>query len=306
MSARGEIASAARAAALDAAWRQWAAIGAPVSATTAATSVIDPEALLLLSCALRDRERRLDDVLAWWAEAGAPLLSVQRARTMAGRWPLSARAGLAAFAHAAVAAGDGRWKTLAEPSPEDALLSRGKRGREPRLASFPALMLRLRAAFGVGVKADVLAVLIAMGGADATVRTLVRATGYTAAAVRRETREMVAARVVCGTSERPAAYRVDLALWSSFLGFGPDANVGWRYFAELFAFLAAVTGWGDGEGEDGYVAASTARDIFEAHRPAFEANRISFIEPDDAPGIGYLDAFGITVRALADWMRART
>lgn len=303
MTVSEEISSAAQATALDAAWRQWAALGAPVSADAPATSVIDPEALLLLSCALRERERRLDDVLAWWAGAGASLLSVQRVRTMADHYPPPARAGLAAFARAALEAGDGRWKPLAEPSSGNELLSRGKRGREPRLATFPALMPRLRAAFGVGVKADVLAVLIAMGGADATVRALVRATGYTAAAVRRATQEMVAARVARSTSGRPTAYHVDPAVWSSFLAYGPDANTGWRHFAELFAFLADVVEWGDA-GDDGYVGASTARDIFVAHRPAFEANRIPFVEPDDAPGARYLDAFGKTVRALASWLAA--
>jgi hypothetical protein len=284
---------------------QWAALGAPVSAASEAASVIDPEALLLLSCALRERERRLDDVLAWWADAGTSLLSVQRVRTMADRFPSPVRAGLAAFAHAAIAAGDGRWKPLAKSPPTDELLSRGKRGRDPRLASFPALMLRLRAAFGVGVKADVLAALITMSGADATVRTLVRATGYTAAAVRRETQEMVAARIVHVTSARPAAYHVDPAVWASFLRFEPDATAGWRNFSELFAFLTAVIAWGDVEDEGGYLAASTARDIFEAHRAAFETNRVPFIEPDDAPGTRYLDAFGTTMSALADWLAAR-
>lgn len=303
MSEQDEIGNAALAAALDTGWRQWAALGAPVSAANPATSVIDAEALLLLSCALRERERRLDDVLAWWAGAGASLLSVQRVRTMADHYPPPARAGLGAFARTAFYAGDGRWKPLAEMSFGSELLSRGKRGREPRLATFPALMPRLRAAFSVGVKADVLAVLIGMGGADATVRALVRTTGYTAAAVRRATQEMVAARVARGTSGRPTAYYVDPAVWSPFLGYGPDANTGWRHFAELFACLATVVEWGD-EGNDGYLAASTARDIFDAHRPAFEANRIPFVEPDDAPGARYLDAFGQTVRALASWLAA--
>jgi hypothetical protein len=297
-----EIANAARAAAVDAAWRQWACLGAPVSGGTAAVSVIDPEALLLLSCALRDRERRLDDVLAWWASAGASLLSVQRVRTMARQYPAPARAGLAAFARAAAAAGDGRWKMLAGGSPDHALISRGKRARDPSLAAYPALMLRLRAAFGVGVKADTVAVLIAMRGADATVRDLVRATGYTAAAVRRAVQDMEAARVVRSTAVRPATYRVDLGVWSAFLGIGASETSRWRYFADLFAFLAAVVEWGEAEGDDGYVAASAARDVFEAHRLAFDQNRIPFPEPDDAPGVWYLDAFAVTVRGVADWL----
>jgi hypothetical protein len=297
-----KIASLARAAALDAAWRQWAALGAPVSANAAARAVIDPEALLLLSCTFRESERRLDDVLAWWASAGATLLSVQRVRTLARRYPDSARSGLAAFAAAAVAGGDARWKVLAGTAPHDALVSRGKRAGKPRLTASPALMLRLRAAFGVGVKADALAVLIAMDGADATVRTLSGAAGYTVAAVRRALQEMESARVVRTTSVRPAAYRVDAAAWTEFLGVGAGEAGGWRYFADLFAFLAAVGEWGADDGGDGYVAASLARDIFEAHRLAFELNRIPFPEPNDAPGARYLDAFAVTVRGLADWL----
>jgi hypothetical protein len=74
-----EIASVARAAAADAVWRQWGALGAPVAgANSAPRSVIDPEALLLLSASIRSSERRLDDVLGWWAAAGSTLLSVQR------------------------------------------------------------------------------------------------------------------------------------------------------------------------------------------------------------------------------------
>jgi len=66
-----EIASLAREGATDAAWTQWAALGAPVSSAVPARSVIDPEALLLLSASLRGSERRLDDVMAWWAAAGS-------------------------------------------------------------------------------------------------------------------------------------------------------------------------------------------------------------------------------------------
>lgn len=301
MSVRGDLANLARSVAVDAAWRQWAALGAPVSGEPV-NAVIDPEALLLLSCVLRDGERRLDDVLAWWARAGAALLSVQRVRTVARAFPPSARAGLVAFAREAAEHGDTRWKPLAAGSGDDGLVSRGKRGREPELSIYPSLMLRLRAAFSVGVKADVLTVLIALGGADATVRGLVRATGYTPAAVRRAVHEMHAARVVRGTSTRPAAYHADGASWAAFLGLDAAGSGGWRYFAAVFAFLAAVVDWGEEGADDGYVAASTARDVFEAHRFAFEVNRIPFPEPDTAPGARYLAAFAGLVPEIDGWL----
>src|SRR5215207_212301 len=154
------IASAAREAAADALWRLWAALGAPLAGGgLEPRSVIDPEATLRLSLSIRDYERRLDDVLAWWAEAGAHLTSVQRLTTLARRFPPAAQAGLGAFAAAALAAGDTRWTRQAAGATEP-LESRGKRGREPRLTGVPPLVLRLRAAFGVGVRADALAVLI--------------------------------------------------------------------------------------------------------------------------------------------------
>lgn len=301
MSARAEIANAARAAAVAAVWRQWSALGAPISGTPTG-SVVDPEALILLSCALRDDERRLDDVLAWWAGVGAALLSVQRARTLARGFPASSRKGLATFARAALDSGDTRWKALATGGGDDALVSRGKRGREPDLAAFPLLMLRLRAAFSVGVKADVLSVLITMGGTDATVRELVRATGYTASAVRRASQEMRAARVVLGTSNRPASYYADISAWSAFLGLDTEKRGEWRDLAGVFAFLADVIEW-DKEGkDDGYVAASSARDIFEAHRSTFETNHILFPEPGSAAGARYLDVFGDLVLRVGGWL----
>src|SRR5438105_7194242 len=114
-----EIASAAREAAADAVWRQWSLLGAPVAgAGPAPRSVIDPEALLLLSASIRSSERRLGDVLGGWATAGSTLLSVQRTTTMLRRFPPSTHVGVASFAAAAAEAGDGRWSTLARAADE--------------------------------------------------------------------------------------------------------------------------------------------------------------------------------------------
>jgi len=302
------IASVARSAAADAVWRQWALLGAPVTgASGAPRSVIDPEALLLLSAAIRASERRLDDVLNWWATTGSTLLSVQRTTTLLRRFPPSTRSGVASFALAAVEAGDNRWRTLARASGGASLASRGKRGREPRLTPSPALMLRLRAGFGVGVKADLLGILLAMGGSDATVRNLAQASAYTPAAVRRAAQEMEAAAFIRGTHSRPVAYYVDPARWTAMLdGSGPaDSGQGWRNFAQIFAFLAWVGAWGDDQRDvSAYVASTTARDLYETHRPAFELNRIPVPDPARSTGAAYLDGFAATVRMVSDWLEA--
>ena len=298
-----EITSVARSAAADAVWRQWALFGAPITGTNAAPrSVIDPEALLLLSASVRSSERRLDDVLGWWATAGSTLLSVQRTTTLLRRFPPSARAGVAAFAGAAVEAGDGRWRTLARAADEVSLATRGKRGREPRLTPHPALMLRLRAGFGVGVKADLLAILLAMGGSDATVRNLAQASAYTPAAVRRAAQEMEAAAFIRGTHDRPVTYYVEPERWTALLDEGgtEGSGQGWRSFAQIFAFLAWVDAWGEEQRDaSAYVASTKARDLYETHRPAFEDNRI----PVPDPGTDYLDDFESTVRTVSEWLR---
>ncbi len=301
-----DIASRAREAAITVAWRQWAALGAPVSGgAVQARAIVDPEALVLVSCVLRDGERRLDDVLAWWATAGAPLMSVQRITTLRKQFPASAQGGLTAFARAVVDAGDPRWRSLAaQAEGEDELLGRGKRGGDVSLISAPALMLRLRSAFGVGVKADLLAVLLGLGGASATVRTLAAATGYTLAAVRRAAQEMTAARIAHRTLSRPVTYAADPRDWEVLLGFRPGTDApAWRYFAQLFAFVAAVIEWSDeASSVSPYIAASTARDVFDAHRGTFELNRIRIPEPSDYRGEEYLEGFAAAVDALASWL----
>jgi hypothetical protein len=300
-----ETGSAAREAAADAVWRQWSLLGAPVAgASPAPRSVIDPEALLLLSASIRSSERRLDDVLGWWAAAGSPLLSVQRTTTMLRHFPPSTRAGVASFAAAAVEAGDGRWNTLARAAGAETLASRGKRGGEPRLTSCPALMLRLRAGFGVGVKADLLAILLSMGGTDATVRSLSTASGYTPASVRRAAQEMEAAGFVRRVKGRPAGYFVEPRRWSDLLAAPERKGSEWRWLAQVFAFLAWTSEWSVQQRESSaYIAGTTARDLTEEHRAAFDQNRIILTGFFRYAGESYVDAFRDDVKAIADWLR---
>jgi hypothetical protein len=300
-----EIASVARKAAADAVWQQWAVLGAPITgAGSTPQSVIDPEALLLLSAFVRPAERRLDDVLSWWAASGSTLLSVQRTTTLLRQFPPATRGGVAAFAADAVKAGDARWATLAKATTEETMLaSRGKRGGEPRLTSDPALMLRLRAAFGVGVKADLVALLLAANRQASTIRTLSKASGYTPAAIRRAAQEMEAADVIRPVQGRPVAYYADPQRWAALLGTSAGEESAWRWFAQVFAFLAWTGEWGDEHSESSpYVASTTARDLLEEHRSAFEQNQISFPR---FLGIGDsgVDALAESVQAVAGWLR---
>jgi hypothetical protein len=273
-SSPADLAQLALDAATTSAWRQWSTLGAAggtttVGADTTAT-IVDPEALVLASLALAPHERRLADFLLWWAHIGAPLLSVQRTRSLLSFMPGETEQALAAFAASAVDAGDRRWKRLAGPDGLEARL--GKGAERPDLTHPAALLLRLRAGLGVSAKADLLAVLL---GTDrpATVRALAEATGYSTVAVRVALGEMAGlARFAEATEDYPTSYRIaDNPAWSALLT--PDQPLPrWGYWAAAFPALLAVDDWGRRAKADGwspYVASSKARDLVERHALAF-------------------------------------
>lgn len=302
--------STARDCALDAVWRQWLALGAPLAGGSgrAARSIVDPEALVLLSLCLREDERRLDDMLGWWAETSASLLSVQRIATLAAAFPDAVRVGMAEFGWTAAAAGDRRWTRLKAGASEGIAHRRKGRG-EIWMDEGPALMPKLRAGFGVGVKADLLSILIGLSGAPTTVRALAAASSYTPVAVRTAAHEMVRARVIRGTQERPAAYSADSRGWLDLL-FSETSRTHvtplWHFWAQVFSFLAGVMEWGE-EASDSrvstYVHSSRARDLYERHQAAFTYNRIPLPDTGSYRGPEFLTLFGAMIDRLSTWMK---
>lgn len=248
-------------------WRQWNALGATGGASDAPRTTLDPEALVLASTLLLDRERRLGDFLLWWANTGACLLSVQRTRSLLKVLPGTAAESRAPFAASAVQAGDRRWKSLAGPRGLDA--RPGKGTAAPMLTTPAALVLRLRAAFGVSAKADVIALLLGLERA-ATVRDIAEAAGYTTVAVRSALSEVALAGFATETGATPTAYRATRReAWTELLNAPPLA---WGFWAERYAVLLDIAAWGaqaEARGWSAYVASSKARDLTERHARAF-------------------------------------
>jgi hypothetical protein len=311
-----DVERAVREAALTACWEQWRSLGALAGGQgeRRAASIVDPEALVLLSLLVRDEERRLDDFLGWWASTGAGLLSVQRAHNLAKQFPERARERLGAFARLAAEAGDRRWKRhQAEGGGFELAPREGKGAERPALYEPPALVLRLRSGFGVGTKADLLAFLLGLGGDRASTREAAEALAYTEVAVRAAAQEMALARFVEETPDRPALYAADPAAWAGVLGFtgAGDARKrggappAWRYWAGVFAFLAGVLAWveeGRGAEWSPYVWSSRARDLCERHRHALDTIRIRCPDGERHRGSAYLGAFAATVQEVAAWV----
>ncbi len=289
-----------------AAWRQWRGLGATAASAKPAAAIIDPEALVLLSLTLAEEERRFWDLLGWWARVGSPLLSVQRIKNLAGAYPEAVRLKLGQLAHLARSeGGDFRWKALARPQPTRTIRLKKALGEQPALTEPTTLLLRLRAGFGVGIKADVLGFLLGMQGNWASARDITEATSYTSQAVRRALEDMTVARFLEVARQIPAKYRVDPKGWMELLGIRGAPPV-WRDWQPVFAFIGDLSVWGEGDASlkaSPDLISSRARDLFERHQSAFRRNRIAVPDPRDYPGEKYLGAFADTLRALGEWMQ---
>jgi hypothetical protein len=298
---------------LDVAWRQWRVLGAGAATRTGAgrplRALIDPEALVLVSLALLDEERRLADLLHDWAARNADLLSVQRMKNLAAGYPDSARDVLAQrlawFATVAHDVGkDLRWRPMAamgravRPSaaePTDANVGVDTsvvdvpsvragarsgtkvRATRARLTADAALLLRLRLGVGVGVKADVLAFLLARSGQWATVRELAEATAYTPAAVRRAAEDLAAARLTDALDGAPMSYRTVYAAWAPLLAL-EDRPPHWARWHERFVFVIEFLHWANAARArplSAYVLGAHGRELLGRHRPAFERDVVA-------------------------------
>lgn len=307
-STTSEIGKQAEAAALDAVWSQWGAL-TPAAATTsagAAWTLIDPEALILASLALMPVEQRLGDLVAAWAREAGFLMSKSRFRSMEDWFPAGVEFGVADFAYHAAEAGHSNWKGLAPA--EAAYEPRGKRVGPLNLTLGPALILRLRAGFGVNAKADLLATLLGMHGTVADLKLMTAATGYTERAIRNATEEMVIAGLITEITGRPSAYRVDHKPWADLLDPQGSPDQGprippWRFWAAILPFLLAVHRWGEEAARmkwSDYVASSRARDLFERHEKRLTQAGIFLPASPQRAGEAFLEQIHTAVGAVQE------
>jgi len=304
--ARTRLAQTLQETAVGLAWTQWTSLGGQVGGDARTPhAVVDPEALVLFSCALRGREPRLWDLAAGLAATEPSLLSVQRVRNLAAAYPAAVKEALAEFGRIAVRDGkDARWTTLA--------IRGDVRAYRPGKVHLPSagamdragLMLRLRLAFGVTARTDVLSYLLATSPERASIAEVARATGYGPVPVRRALEAMAAAQVVQASSTRPARYYAPLDTWGPLLGVSKGAAP-WRFWHPLMVFLDAIL---DALGADtepartDYLWSSELRKLVESHWTALDLNRVKAPDPRRYLGAAYLEGFEETVRLLRNWV----
>lgn len=305
-----------RDATLDVMWRQWAALGGSAASRTRAHAVVDPEALALASLAFVSEEPRLADVLHDWITRNADLLSVQRAKNLTRDFDEPVRAligdGLRWLARIATDEGkDLRWRSLLKQRSlsrstwaAPVVRTNKSRASRARVTDPATLVLRLRLAFGVGLKADLLSYLLCALDEWTTVRTVSAVTGYTPAAVRRAGDDLATAQFIEARAAQPVRYRITRENWRPLLKFDEEVR-SWRGWQEVFVFATAFLAWyrvPTADTRTPYVAGVEGRELLERHRSVFERDRIATWGPHRR--IQEWAAFTASaVNALARWMR---
>ncbi len=250
-------------------WRQWDAVGVQGTEAPEANSIIDPEALILLTASIGRHDARLFDEALDWIWRHERLINIARLQTLLKQESFSGGAVVRAMA---IFLGDlrsaAKWKHLtrgqARPRGDSEPLFFSKdsralpivRGPDPWFikAGFrrdriglrhmtrvfdperPAnLLLRLRALFGVNSRAEVVAFLATHPYANAA-ETAVQ-TAYLRRTVYNTLVEMnLSGYLQCRTHGGENRYRLNEKQWQSILGH----PLPWRNWGALFGALDLI------------------------------------------------------------------
>lgn len=156
------------------AWAQWIALGVD-AVGDGDDAVVDPEALIALTTELGDTDARLRDLSTDWCVAYGRYVNGSRLKQVAREIGTPADA-IGQYVATVAAAGGPGWPMASEP--RSGYVPRGK-ARLSSAVSVPRLRIRLRAAFGVNARADVLAALLAAPAGGSSVADLARRTRFT-------------------------------------------------------------------------------------------------------------------------------
>lgn len=167
-------ASALQSALLNRAWIQWIALGVDALGERD-DAVVDPEALIALTAELGDADARLRDVSTDWCVSYGRYVNGSRLKQVVRELKTPTDA-IGEYVATVAAAGGPTWPMATQPRPD--YTSRGK-ARLDSARLRPRLRIRLRAAFGVNARADVLAALLVAPKNGLSVADLARKTRFT-------------------------------------------------------------------------------------------------------------------------------
>lgn len=280
------------------AWDEWAQMGLLATPHRRSPWTQDPEALIVFTLEVARCEPRLFDELLDWLVVNEPLLSVRRLRAMCidgtDRALLGAALAWLARQRPRARLRGGRelptapvsLEPLFRPAPPSAEIDEdfaaagflrplavpSHKSRPPELTASISLAFRLRHILGVGIRTEVVRVLLTIGAARVTAQALAQSTGYAKRNVHEALTGLTTAGVIStvtiGTEQR---YAADRPAWAALLRCDADDLPVHRDWPQLLAVLRRVLRWSrepELGGLSDYLRASRARDLLESLRPA--------------------------------------
>lgn len=278
------------------AWDEWAQMGVLATSHRRSPWAQDPEALVVFTLEVARAEPRLFDELMDWMLVNEALLSVRRLRAMCvdetDRALVAAALGWLARQRPRARLGNREPTSEAttlqplfrsegpvnKPDEDFAAagwsrppLSPSHKSRPPDPTAPINLAFRLRQILGVGIRAEVVRILLSTQAPWVNAQTLARSTGYAKRNVHDALAGLSAAGVVAAfTVGGEQRYTADRSAWSALLGCSPEELPSDRDWPQLLSVLRRVLRWTeqpDLETTSDYLRASRTRDLLEAIRP---------------------------------------
>lgn len=320
---------------LDMLWQQWSALGVAGQVSPETQRIIDPEALLLLTCTVGRQDPRLFDEVLDWLQTNGWLINVMRLKRILrteqfrGQRVLGAVAGLLARGTETP-----KWKQLAaleedgldqeklffsqdgqpipvigEPEPTFAHhgLERGPlrlRGysQEFRPTDPATAALQLRALLGITVRCEIVLYLLTHGSAHPS--QIAREAYYFERAVQGTLADMSRSGVIqIRTTGREKHYWLQQSAWCRLLNRAEASPLKWITWPALFGALEQI--WSRLQDAQLYsldplLQSSEIRQLMLQVRPALERAGLNTVLTDDRQHLGeaYLPVFIQDVRRL--------
>jgi hypothetical protein len=321
---------------LDFAWRQWAQIGVSATIEGADRWAVDPEALILFTIGIGRRDPRLFDEMLDWMAFNHELLSIQRLRNLAGRFPVPASLVAAVIAWTRqtppVDLPAGQQADLDEvrepvftpdvlafvsqPDPVFAQhgfirppAARTGKSHEPNPVLPVNLSFRLRHLFGPGGRSEAMRVLLTYQDGPLDAARIADEAGFTKRNISDVLRSLATSGVIraswAGNERHFTAYR---DRWARFLDLAGPADlpsfVSWVHLLpaalEISIWLDAKTDTADSE----YLLASQGRKLMKRLTRDLEAADVDIQHLQPAHGTAYLPVLAETINTLLARLRA--
>jgi DNA-binding transcriptional ArsR family regulator len=229
--------------ALDLAWSLWTELGVSGWRRRHTSHAIDPEPLILFTAFLGDADPRLRDESTDWCVAYGRYVSAARLRNLLTREPPRVKEAFGELAATVNAHSGLRWPGATEPR----RFQRTGRSEVPDFGRPSLVVLRLRALFGVGARAEVVRAFLADPSATLSAADLAAETAYTKRNIAEELEALRMAGLVEAVPVRnQLRYRLARpAELAALVGELPSWFPRWRSVFRILERLLEATGRGE-------------------------------------------------------------